>query len=81
MSDRYRHNTPFHVLVAAVTAAERGDPMPSTDDLAAQIGCVPHGVAMAVARLEKAGVLKRVNAKGRRRLVIVRTGAATAVAE
>ena len=73
------HNTPLHVLVAAVTAAERGQPMPGTDELAASIGCVPHGVAMAVARLEKAGVLKRLNGRGKaRRLLVVRTGAATA---
>lgn len=76
---RYNLNTPFHILVAAVTAAERGDPMPLSADLAVEIGCKEHGVAMAVARLEKAGVLKSLGVKGqRRRLLVVKTGAATA---
>lgn len=79
---RRTHNAPFHVLVAAVTAAERGEPMPSTAELARRIGCVAHGVAMAVARLEDAGVLKRLHeVGGRRRLLIVQTGRATAIAE
>lgn len=80
MTKRGTHNVPFHVLVAAVTAAERREPMPSTTELAEAIGCVPHGITMAVKRLERAGVLKRINDGGRRRLMVVRTGAATAEA-
>jgi DNA-binding MarR family transcriptional regulator len=80
VGDRRALNTPLHVLVAAVTAAERGEQMPPTADLADAIGCAPHGVAMAVKRLEAAGVVRRLSDKGsRRRLLIVRTGAATAV--
>lgn len=75
-----KHNTPLHVLVAAVTAAERDEPMPSQAELAAQIGCVPHGVAMAMGRLERAGVLKRVGDAGKKRVLVVRTGAMTAEA-
>jgi DNA-binding MarR family transcriptional regulator len=76
-----RHHAPLHVLVAAVTAAERGEPMRSTHDLADEIGCVAHGIAMAVLRLERAGVVRRIQKNGRRRLLIVRTGAATAEVE
>ena len=76
---RRPHNVPLHVLVEVVTAAERGEPLPSTADLAAQIGGVEHGIAMAIARLERAGVVRRLNTRGKaRRLLVVRTGAATA---
>ena len=70
-----------HVLVAAVTAAERGEPMPTTAELAERIGCAPHEIAMAVTALERAGILKRLSRPGtRRRLLVVQTGAATAAA-
>ena len=82
MTDKPALNTKLHVLVAAVTAAERGEPMPRTDELAGRIGCAPHGVAMAVSHLERQGILKRLHAPGRpfarRRLMVVATGAATA---
>lgn len=71
-----RHNAPLHVLVAAVTAAERGLPMPRRADLAAEIGCVEHGVTMAMASLERRGVLRRIGDRVR----IERTGATTAPA-
>lgn len=77
-----RLHTRAHVLVAAVTAAERGEPMPPTSELAAEIGCAPHGVAMAIAHLEAAGVVKRLSeSHSRRRLLIVKTGAATAAVD
>jgi hypothetical protein len=69
-----RHNTPLHVLVAVVTAAERGLPMPRRADLAAEIGCVEHNVSMAMLSLERRGVLRRVGD----RVLVTRTGAATA---
>lgn len=75
---RGTHNVREHVLVAAVTAAERGEQMPTTATLAAEIGCQPHGITMAVISLEKRGAIKRINDGGRRRLLICRTGAATA---
>lgn len=76
-----QHNAPLHVLVAAVTAAERGEPMPTHAQLAEDIGCVPHNVTMALAGLERRGVLQRVPAPGgRKRVLIARTGAMTAEA-
>lgn len=77
---RGEHNATLHVLVAAVTAAERKRPMPTTEALAAEIGCVRHGVSMALAYLERVGVIKRLNgpeARGRVRVMICATGAAT----
>jgi len=75
------HNAPLHVLVAAVTAAERGLAMPTAVALAEQIGCVSHGVTMAFASLERRGVLRRIGRIGRKRILIVGTGAMTAEAE
>lgn len=68
----------LHVLVAAVTAAERKLPMPSTADLVEQIGGTAHGISMAVAGLERKGILARLDNGGRRRVLIRATGAATA---
>jgi DNA-binding MarR family transcriptional regulator len=76
-----QHNAPLHVLVAAVTAAERGEAMPTAVALAQRIGCVSHGVTMAFARLERAGVLQRIGGNGRKRILVVGTGAMTAAAE
>lgn len=73
-----QHNAALHVLVAAVTAAERREPMPSNSCLAEQIGCARHGVTMAVAGLEKRGLLRRIGIDGKRRILVVKTGAATA---
>jgi DNA-binding MarR family transcriptional regulator len=77
---RGQHNAALHVLVAAVTAAERRQPMPSNSALAAEIGCARHGVTMAVAGLERRGVLRRIGDGGKRRIMVVKTGAATAEA-
>jgi DNA-binding MarR family transcriptional regulator len=78
MSDAPRR-VQLNVLVAAVTAAERGAPMPITAALAERLGCAPHAIAMAVASLERAGILKRLSKPGtRRRVLVVQTGAATA---
>jgi len=76
-----RHNVPLHVLVATVTAAERGLTMPTAAALAAQIGGVAHGVTMAFASLERRGVLQRIGGNGKKRILIVGTGAMTAEAE
>jgi DNA-binding MarR family transcriptional regulator len=75
-----RHHAALHVLVAAVTAAERDEPMPKRDDLASEIGCAPAAVSMALASLEGRGVIERIGgAKPGRppRVRVVRTGAAT----
>lgn len=80
-SQQGKHNAPLHVLVAAVTAAERNEPMPTRAELAADIGCVEHGVTMALAGLERRGVLQRVGGPGRKRVLVVKTGAMTAEAE
>ena len=75
-------DTKLRILVAAVTAAERKEPMPSTSELVAEIGCVRHAVPMAVNDLEKRGILRRLHGAGdRMRLMICATGAATAEAE
>jgi len=78
---RSRHalDVKLRVLVAAVTAAERGEPMPTTAELLEQIGGAPNGIAMAVSALERKGLVKRLNQQGNRmRLMICATGAATA---
>jgi len=81
MTKRGRLAVKLHVLVAAVTAAERKDPMPTTAELSKTIGCAPHGISMAVSDLETRGLIRRLNAKdsgGRLRLMICSTGSATA---
>ena len=68
-----------HVLVAAVTAAERGDLMPATTDLAERLKCRPQDVSMAMLHLERKGLVKRLGQPGfRQRVLVVSTGAATA---
>lgn len=75
------YHATLRVLTHAVTAAERGLPMPKTEDMAADMGCGAPNVTMAVTRLVKAGVLRRLNSQGKRlRLLVVQTGAATAEA-
>lgn len=69
----------LHVLVAAVTCAERGQPLPLLADMARAIGCPRHNVSMALTDLERRGVVLRLSARGRRaRLRILATGKETA---
>mgnify|MGYP000349515324 CR=1 FL=1 len=71
--------TKLKVLVAAVTAAERGEPMPTVAELKDRIGCVEHGVSMALLDLERRGVIERIGTRGGRLRVLIKdTGAATA---
>jgi hypothetical protein len=67
----------LHVLVAAVTAAERGEPMPPNTELHARIGGAPNGPAMALLHLERAGIIERHGRGRTRRVVIKATGAST----
>ena len=72
-------NISLRLLILAVTAAERGEPMPSTAELMAALQCGSSSIGMGFARLERAGVLRNVAAgKGRRRILVVSTGACTA---
>lgn len=71
-----------HVLIAAVTAAERGDAMPTVTDMAGQIGCRTQNISMAMLHLERKGLIRRLGSPGRRqRVLVVPTGAATAEVE
>lgn len=75
-------NISLRLLVAAVTAAERGEPMPSTAELMAALKCGSSSIGMGFARLERAEVLRNVaSGKGRRRVLVVGTGALTAEVE
>lgn len=75
-----RPHTTLHVLVAAVTAAERNQAMPAREALASDIGCAPHQVSASLASLERRGIIERVGgAKPGRppRVRIVRTDVTT----
>lgn len=81
MSRDRRIDVKLHVLVAAVTAAERNEPMPTTAEILQNVGGAPNSVAMAVVDLERRGIVKRLHKpRTRMRLLICATGAATAEA-
>jgi DNA-binding MarR family transcriptional regulator len=68
------------VLDAVLRAADRGEPMPLTKELAHRAGCSLAAVTMALGRLEADGVLRRVSGRGKPRRVVevVATGRRTA---
>lgn len=80
MSERAKHNTSSRLLVEIVTHAERGEPLPRTTDLAARLGCRAQNISMAMAHLERSGVIRVLSqtANGRlKRVRVVETGAVT----
>lgn len=81
MSDTRRRGRAIkeQVLVAAVTAAERGDLMPSTSSLATKLACRSQDISMALLALERKGLVKRLGRPGLpQRVLVISTGAATA---